>query len=86
MLAAILIIIAASVSFSVVTLLILFYIGKCPDAEQTQDDDSRYYDENGNWVPAGETDPTDPTDPEGSEEVSPERGTDFLNWLLNTAA
>ena len=45
-----------------------------------------YYDENGNWVPAGETDPTDPTDPEGSEEVSPERGTDFLNWLLNTAA
>lgn len=42
MLAAILIIIAASVSFSVVTLLILFYIGKCPDAEQTQDDDSRY--------------------------------------------
>ena len=24
-----------------------------------------YYDENGNWVPAGETDPTDPTDPEG---------------------
>lgn len=46
MLAAILIIIAASVSFSVVTLLILFYIGKCPDAEQTQDDDSRYYDEN----------------------------------------
>ena len=41
MLAAILIIIAASVSFSVVTLLILFYIGKCPDAEQTQDDDSR---------------------------------------------
>ena len=45
-----------------------------------------YYDENGNWVPAGETDPTDPTDPEGSEEVSPEQGTDFLNWLLNTAA
>ena len=45
-----------------------------------------YYDENGNWVPAGETDPTDPTDPEGSEEVSPERGTDFLNCLLNTAA
>lgn len=45
-----------------------------------------YYDENGNWVPVGETDPTDPTDPEGSEEVSPERGTDFLNWLLNTAA
>ena len=44
MLAAILIIIAASVSFSVVTLPILFYIGKCPDAEQTQDDDSRYYD------------------------------------------
>ena len=42
-----------------------------------------YYDENGNWVPAGET---DPTDPEGSEEVSPEQGTDFLNWLLNTAA
>ena len=50
MLAAILIIIAASVSFSVVTLLILFYIGKCPDAEQTQDDDSRYYDENGNHI------------------------------------
>ena len=45
-----------------------------------------YYDANGNWVPVGETDPTDPTDPEGSEEVSPERGTDFLNWLLNTAA
>ena len=42
-----------------------------------------YYDENGNWVPAGET---DPTDPEGLEEVSPEQGTDFLNWLLNTAA
>ena len=41
MLAAILIIIAASVSFSVVTLLILFYIGKCPDAEQTQDDVSK---------------------------------------------
>ena len=48
--------------------------------------DEGYYDENGNWVPAGETDPTDPTDPEGSEEVSPEQGTDFLNWLLNTAA
>ena len=45
-----------------------------------------YYDANGNWVPVSETDPTDPTDPEGSEEVSPERGTDFLNWLLNTAA
>ena len=31
--------------------------------------------------------PTDrPTDPEGSEEVSPGGGTDFLNWLLNTAA
>ena len=83
MLAVILIIIAASVSLSVVALLLLYYIGKRPDAERTQDDDSRYYDENGNWVPAGET---DPTDPEGLEEVSPERGTDFLNWLLNTAA
>ena len=50
MLAAILIIIAASVSFSVVTLPILFYIGQRPDAEQTQDDDSRYYDENGNHI------------------------------------
>ena len=37
MLAAILIIIAASVSLSVVILLILYYIGKRPDAEQVQD-------------------------------------------------
>ena len=47
MLAVILIIIAASVSLSVVTLLILYYVGKRPDAERTQDDDSRnhlYYD------------------------------------------
>ena len=50
MLAAILIIIAASVSLSVVILLILYYIGKRPDAEQVQGDDSRYYDENGNHL------------------------------------
>lgn len=50
MLAAILIIIAASVSLSVVSLLILYYVGKRPDAERTQDDDSRYYDENGNHI------------------------------------
>ena len=41
MFAAILIIIAASVSLSVVILLILYYIGQRPDAERTQDDDSR---------------------------------------------
>ncbi len=39
MLAAILIIIAASVSLSVVLLLLRYYIGKRPDAERTQDDD-----------------------------------------------
>ena len=50
MLAVILIIIAASVSLSVVTLLILYYVCKLPDAERTQDDDSRYYDENGNHL------------------------------------
>ena len=50
MLAVILIIIAASVSLSVVTLLILYYVGKRLDAERTQDDDSRYYDENGNHL------------------------------------
>lgn len=50
MLAAILIIIAASVSLSVVTVLILFRIGIRPDALQEQDDDSRYYDENGNHL------------------------------------
>ena len=50
MLAVILIIIAASVSLSVVTLLILYYVGKRPDAERTQDDDSRYYDENCNHI------------------------------------
>ena len=50
MLAAILIIIAASVSLSVVLLLLLYYIGKRPDAERTQDDDSRDYDENGNHL------------------------------------
>ena len=50
MLSAILIIIAASVSLSVVILLILYYIGKRPDAEQVQDNDSRYYDENGNHL------------------------------------
>ena len=31
-------------------LLLLYYIGKRPDAEQVQDDDSRYYDENGNHL------------------------------------
>ena len=50
MLTAILIIIAASVSLSVVTVLILFRIGTRPDAPQQQDDDSRYYDENGNHI------------------------------------
>lgn len=50
MLAAILIIITAAVSLSVVTLLILYYIGKRPDAPQAQNDDSRYYDENGNHI------------------------------------
>ena len=28
----------------------LYYVGKRPDAERTQDDDSRYYDENGNHL------------------------------------
>lgn len=42
-----------------------------------------YYDENGNWVPAGRDRPDRSG---GLEEVSPEQGTDFLNWLLNTAA
>lgn len=50
MLAAILIVIAASVSLSVVTVLILFRIGTRPDAPQKQDDDSRYYDEEGNHI------------------------------------
>ena len=50
MLAVILNQIKASVSLSVVTLLILYYVGKRPDAERTQDDDSRYYDENGNHL------------------------------------
>lgn len=50
MITGILIILAFSVVISLLTVLVLFRIGKHSDAGKAQDDDSRYYDENGNHL------------------------------------
>ena len=51
MLAAILIILAASVSLSALTVLVVFRMGKCPDAGGDRERDrSEYYDQEGNHL------------------------------------
>lgn len=51
MLAAILIILAASVSLSALTVLVVFRMGKCPDTGGDRERDrSEYYDQEGNHL------------------------------------
>lgn len=51
MLTAILIILAASVSLSALTVLVVFRMGKCPDAGGDRERDrSEYYDQEGNHL------------------------------------
>ena len=51
MLTAILIILAASVSLSVLTVLVVFRMGKCPDTGGDRERDrSEYYDQEGNHL------------------------------------
>lgn len=50
MLVGILLILAASAVLSLLMLLILFLLGKCPDANAGEDIDAQYYDEAGNHL------------------------------------